>query len=110
MGEDSRISRRDALKRMGAAVISGAVATSGLLSLTSCEKAGRRRIILYFTGTGNCLYVARQLGGKDVRLLSIPQLVKDGTYDIEADEIGLVYPVYGHMPPDGTRVSQKGAA
>lgn len=103
MGEDSKISRRDALKRMGAAVISGAVATSGLLSLTSCEKAGRRRIILYFTGTGNCLYVARQLGGNEARLLSIPQLVKAGTYDIEADEIGLVYPVYGHMPPNMVR-------
>lgn len=33
--------------------------------------------ILYFTATGNCLYVAKQLGGE---LLSIPQLMKNGTF------------------------------
>ena len=53
MSEDNKISRRDALKRMGAAVISGAVASSGLLSLASCESKKNKRIILYFTGTGN---------------------------------------------------------
>ena len=26
-------------------------------------------------------------------------MVKRGKYDFEADEIGLVYPIYGHMPP-----------
>lgn len=36
MNEDNKITRRDALKRMGAAVISGAVASSGLISLASC--------------------------------------------------------------------------
>ncbi len=41
MNEDNKITRRDALKRMGAAVISGAVASSGLLSLASCE--GKKR-------------------------------------------------------------------
>ena len=29
----------------------------------------------YFTATGNCLYVARMIGGE---LLSIPQLMKAG--------------------------------
>ena len=38
MNEDNKITRRDALKRMGTAVISGAVASSGLLSLASCEE------------------------------------------------------------------------
>ena len=33
--------------------------------------------ICYFTATGNCLYVAKQIGGE---LLSIPQLI------IEANE------------------------
>lgn len=62
-----------------------------------------KRKILYFTGTGNCLYVARRLSDADTELLSVPQLVKRGIYDIEADEIGLVYPIYGHMPPTMVR-------
>ena len=99
MSTDNKITRRDALKRMGTAVVSGAVASSGLLSLTSCEGRKNKRIILYFTGTGNCLYIARQLAGKNAELLSIPQLVKQGKYDFEANEIGIVYPIYGHMPP-----------
>ena len=99
MSTDNKISRRDALKRMGAAVLGGAVASSGLLSLTSCEERRNKRIIFYFTGTGNCLYIARQLAGADTELLSIPQMVKRGKYEFEADEIGIVYPIYGHMPP-----------
>lgn len=99
MSTDNKISRRDALKRMGAAVLGGAVASSGLLSLTSCEGRRNKRIIFYFTGTGNCLYIARQLAGADTELLSIPQMVKRGKYEFEADEIGIVYPIYGHMPP-----------
>ena len=93
------MNRRDALKCMGAAVLSGAVASSGLLTLAACGKSSKKRVVLYFTGTGNCLYIARQLAGKDGELLSIPQLVKRKQYDIEAEEIGLVYPIYGHMPP-----------
>ena len=30
------------------------------------------RLIFYFTGTGNCLYVARQLANDNTELLSIP--------------------------------------
>lgn len=30
-------------------------------------------MILYFTGTGNCLYVARELAAEGERALSIPQ-------------------------------------
>ncbi len=99
MSMDNKITRRDALKRMGAAVISSAVGSSGLLSLASCEKKKNKRIIFYFTGTGNSLYIARQLAGENTELLSIPQMMKQGKYDFEADEIGLVYPIYGHMPP-----------
>ena len=102
-GTENKISRRAALRRMGAAVIGGAVATSGLLSLTSCEKKKNRRLIFYFTGTGNSLYVARQLAGENGEVLSIPQLVKNGEYEFEADEIGIVYPIYGHMPPNMVR-------
>lgn len=99
MSTDKKISRRDALKRMGVAVVSTAFASSSLLSLASCEKKENKRIILYFTGTGNCLHVARQLAGDCTELLSIPQMMKHGKYEFEADEIGIVYPIYGHMPP-----------
>ena len=99
MNTDKKISRREALKRMGFAVMSGAIASSGLLSLASCEAKRSKRIIFYFTGTGNSLYIARQLAGENAELLSIPQMVKRGKYEFEADEIGIVYPIYGHMPP-----------
>ena len=84
---------------MGAAVASFAMASSGLSALTSCGNRRKKRIVLYFTGTGNCLYVSRQLADEQTELLSIPQLMKQQRFDIEADEIGLVYPIYGHMPP-----------
>lgn len=102
MNSDNNITRRGAIRKMGLILTSAVAATSGLLSLTSCDST-KKRIILYFTGTGNCLYVARQLAGKDGELLSIPQLMKEGRFDIEADEIGIVYPIYGHMPPNMVR-------
>ena len=40
MNTDKKISRREALKRMGFAVMSSAIASSGLLSLASCEQKG----------------------------------------------------------------------
>lgn len=43
--------------------------------------------------------VARQLAEPEGELLSIPQMVKQNRYEFEADEIGIVYPIYGHMPP-----------
>ena len=103
MSADDKISRRNALKRMGAAVISGVAASSGMFSLTSCGEKKKKRIIFYFTGTGNCLYIARELGGEDTELLSIPQMMRKEKFDFEADEIGIVYPIYGHMPPNMVR-------
>ena len=103
MDTDNKISRRSALKRIGATVVSGAFATSGLLKISSCTPSRGRRIIFYFTGTGNCLYIARQLAGEDGEVLSIPQMVKHGKYEFKADEIGIVYPIYGHMPPNMVR-------
>ena len=97
----NEISRRGALKRMGM-LVAGAVAW-GVPSLSSCSGDRKKRIILYFTATGNCLYVARQLAGENAELLSILQLVKQGRYAFEADEIGIVYPIYGHMPPNMVR-------
>ena len=99
MKTNRKLNRREALKRMGLLVAGSVAAASGTLALSSCSAPKPRRIIFYFTGTGNCLYVARQLANAETTLLSIPQLVKQGKNDFEADEIGIVYPIYGHMPP-----------
>lgn len=56
--------------------------------------------ILYFTGTGNCLSVAKCF---EAELLSIPQMIKNNIYEIEDDVIGIVYPVYAVSVPDIVR-------
>lgn len=93
------LTRRTALKIMGSAALATVMATTGASALTSCIEGKKKRVVLYFTGTGNCLYVARQLAGKEGEILSIPQLMRKKQFEIETDEIGLVYPIYGHMPP-----------
>lgn len=52
--------------------------------------------ILYFTATGNSLYVAKQFDGK---IISIPQAIKEKQYEFADDVIGVVCPVYCNMPP-----------
>ncbi len=47
--------------------------------------------ICYFTASGNCLYVARRIGGT---LLSIPQLMRREKIEIEDNAVGIVCPVY----------------
>lgn len=96
------ISRRDALKRMGM-LVAGAAALGMPSALTSCVRKERKHIIFYFTATGNSLYVARQLADEHTELLSIPQLMKRKRLEFEADEIGIVYPFYGQMPPNMVR-------
>ena len=93
-----KMSRRTALKLMGAAV--GFAALGGVSALAGCKKYSQKRIVLYFTGTGNCLYVAKTLSEVNV---SIPQAMKKGEFDYEAEEIGIVYPIYGQMPPNMVR-------
>ena len=56
--------------------------------------------ILYYTSTGNNLHIAKQLGGE---LLSIPQLMKDGIFDIEDDIVGIVFPVFFATSPKSVR-------
>ena len=99
MKENNGISRRTAIKMMGSAALAVMMASTEAVALTSCAGMGKKRVVLYFSATGNCLYVARELAGKDGEMLSIPQLMRKKQFEIEADEIGLVYPVYGHMPP-----------
>ena len=52
--------------------------------------------ICYFTASGNCLYVARKIGGT---LLSIPQLMRQEKIDIEDDAVGVVCPCYNAEMP-----------
>ena len=52
--------------------------------------------ILYFTGTGNSLYVAKKIGGE---LISIPQAMKDKVFEYEDEKIGIVCPTYCLRPP-----------
>lgn len=56
--------------------------------------------VLYFTSTGNCLYVAKRFGGE---VLSIPKLIKEGIYEIEDEVVGVVFPVYGLCIPPYVR-------
>lgn len=52
--------------------------------------------ILYFTSTGNNLYISKYLGGE---LLSIPQLYKNNDFDIADDIVGIVFPVFFATSP-----------
>ena len=52
--------------------------------------------VCYFTATGNCLYVARRIGGV---LLSIPQLMRQEPIAIEDEAVGVVCPVYNAEMP-----------
>lgn len=47
--------------------------------------------VLYFTATGNSLYVAKSIGDE---YDSIPKLIKEGRYDFEDEKLGIVFPVY----------------
>lgn len=53
--------------------------------------------ILFFTGTGNSLWVAKKFTGEQ---LSISKLEDDNIYEIESDTVGIVCPIYaGNIPP-----------
>lgn len=53
-------------------------------------------MVFYFTGTGNSLYVAKEL---DEEIKSIPQAIRQERLEFSADSIGIVCPVYGHEMP-----------
>ena len=52
--------------------------------------------ICYFSVTGNCLYVARRIGGT---LLSIPQLMRQETIEITDETVDVVCPCYNAEMP-----------
>ena len=64
-------------------------------------------MVFYFTGTGNSLYVAKQIEESPV---SIPQVIHDENLDFSADNIGIVAPVYGHEVPQMVRDFMKKTA
>ena len=51
--------------------------------------------LFYFSSTGNCLVVARDIAQKlpETKLFSIPGVI-NGKIDLDADNIGILYPVY----------------
>ena len=91
--------RRNALKMMGASL--AAVAMAGIAPKTHAailkdRTKGKKRLVFYFTATGNSLFVARQFSDAP---LSIPQELKKGAQVYEADEIGFVFPDYASGAP-----------
>ena len=57
------------------------------------------RLIFYFTGTGNSLYVARSLAADDTEPVSIAQAIRHESTVYQAAEIGFVFPSYGQKAP-----------
>jgi ferredoxin/flavodoxin len=59
-----------------------------------------KTVIYYFTGTGNTLVVARELGQEltcelgDTELVPIPSLMQQETIFTDADAVGIAFPVY----------------
>lgn len=98
MAADNNISRRTALKMMGAFIASASISSTGLATFSACTSKSNapKRLVFYFTATGNSLYVARALAAEPI---SIPQALKNGDLDFEADEIGIVFPDYAASAP-----------
>ena len=53
-------------------------------------------MVFYFTGTGNSLYIAKQIEREPI---SIPQIMQRECLEFTAERIGIVAPVYGHEVP-----------
>lgn len=53
-------------------------------------------MVFYFTGTGNSLYIAKQI---EEAPISIPQIIHRKKQEYSADSVGIVAPVYGHEVP-----------
>lgn len=98
MAFSKNINRRDALKTIGTIMAGTALTMSGLSAFAQSEgeKKGKKRLVFYFTATGNSLYVARALTAEPI---SIPQALKAGQLDYDADEIGIVFPDFAAAAP-----------
>ena len=88
------MNRRDFLKlTAGNAIL---MATTRISKVFAAEN-DRKRMIFYFTATGNSLFVAKVLEGE---LISIPQAIKSNKLNYTADEIGIIYPIYQGKAPE----------
>jgi len=91
MNVNKPISRRKALKVMGLGMLAACVPTLPSFGESPKENEKKtKRLIFYFSATGNSLYIARQLGGDEATLLSISQEIHNEHPDYEAEEIGFV--------------------
>jgi len=91
--------RRKALKIMGAGLAVTVMAGIAPLTHAAIQKdraKAKKRLVFYFTATGNSLFVAKQLCDNP---LSIPQELKKKKLVYEADEIGFVFPDYVASAP-----------
>lgn len=56
--------------------------------------------VYYFSGTGNSLYIARELASRlDAELIAVKSVVGYGRIDANADCVGIVFPAYNHRIP-----------
>ena len=92
------INRRNALKVLGLGMLATCVPTPPACGNAKNEKK-IKRLIFYFSATGNSLYVSRQIAGEEGTLLSISQEIHNENPVYEAEEIGFVCPVYCFIPP-----------
>ncbi len=91
--------RRDALKRMGlglAAVALASIAPKTHAAILKDRAKKKKRLVFYFTATGNSLFIAKSLSDAPI---SIPQELKKDNLSYEADEIGFVFPDYAAAAP-----------
>lgn len=91
--------RRDALKVMGtslAAAFMMNIAPRTHAAILKDRVTSKKRIVFYFTATGNSLFIAKQFSDAP---LSIPQELKKSNLTYEADEIGFVFPDYAAAAP-----------
>lgn len=99
------MSRRTALKIMGslcattAAVSCNPLGSSSTVKDASLSTEKTKRLIFFFSATGNSLYISKEIGGEEGKLLSISQEVHNENPVYEAEEIGFVFPLYCFLPP-----------
>ena len=91
--------RREAIKIMGlglALTAMAGIAPRTYAAIKKDRKSNKKRLVFYFTATGNSLFVAKQLSDEPI---SIPQELKKTELSYEADEIGFVFPDYAASAP-----------
>jgi len=89
------MTRREALKNISLLTAGTFMLTNSMMA--SCKQENnKKRIVFYFTGSGNSLYVAKHLSEKPI---SIPQVLQGDQFEFEADEIGFVFPDYQGKAP-----------